>query len=215
MERLANPLLREVMLSGYYKIYKKSCPRESYQIYLDVDNLMMSLKNKNNVNMFYFTKFACPPTPRRMSNNSDPLILNKNYIPCDTNNRINGYKNQYLIENILLESNNFKQFVFYTKNLSECLGYKNYLDNVSKYNKSLFGFHIDYENAVDDGAFWIIKYKSYYYIVVEQNGKQPKSNISDIDSRYIIFKKLTLDQLKTFDNGSYWKLIKEYNIGID
>lgn len=86
-------------------------------------------------------------------------------------------------------------------------------DNVKKF-KNIYPIHLNIDNIdLARGKHWILKSKDYYYLITANAGQS--HDIHKNKERHFLFKKLTLDQLKTFDNGSYWKLIKEYNIGID
>ena len=87
--------------------------------------------------------------------------------------------------------------------------------NITKHKDTIFEIKMNKLPEFSQGGSWIIKYKNYYYIFLETNGKEIGVNLNNRQERYLIFKKLTLNELMLYDNGSYWKLIKDYNIKID
>ncbi len=97
---------------------------------------------------------------------------------------------------------------------TNCLNHETFIENTNKY-KNLFGIKAEDNIGISNAAMSIIKKGNYYYMIFETNGKQAGVDLHLAEERYLAFKKLTLKQLMTFDNGSYWKLIKEYNIKID
>lgn len=218
LEKMANPLLQEIIEKGNYRIGKsKICPFEAVQICLDVDDLMAQLVNQKGIIMTKILLYDFPSTALRMNGNpkNDRKFHNKEYIPCDTDRRYAGYVqlNQNL-EKLGNGVKNFKYYSLYRKD--DGLGHNIFIDNLEKYKNNLIGLHIkDDMVPVENGVAWIINYNGYYYIFLETNGKEAGHNLNQLQERQLVFKKFTKNELMHYDNGSYWKLIRDYNIKID
>ena len=220
LERLASPLLREVVSNGYYRIdHSITCPKETMQIHQDISKLVLKLIHDST--KFSLAKIGfieCPVTQFRMNgteeNDRKLFFDQKIKTPCDPNQRYIGYLENYkLYKEILSKDASINFYSIYTKD--NCLNHGVFEENAKNYN-NLHGIKasINSKHSIPKGGYWILKHKSYYYLFLETNGMQPDNQTVDKE-RYLIMKKLTLSQLMTFDNGSYWKLIKEYNIKID
>jgi hypothetical protein len=216
MKNNSSIFLKDIIENGYYRIPRKVCPFETYEFYRDLYDLSFYLiKNKDT----YITEiglYDCPSTTMRMNGleSNDKKFYDKNFITCDLENRFKAHQYEYKIESSLLEYSNFNIYSLYRK--VNCINYKTFKDNLNKYN-NLHGIQVSPRDVINiaNAAMFIIKKNKYYYLISETNGKQAGVDLNSPEERYLIFKKLTLEQLKTFDNGSYWKLIKEYNIKID
>jgi hypothetical protein len=68
---------------------------------------------------------------------------------------------------------------------------------------------------INNVRVFIINYNKYYYFFSVVNIHTNAEDEKNPKDRHIIFKKLTKQELKEYDNGSYWKLIQDYNIQID
>lgn len=214
LKSLANPLLREILEEGYYRVKSQLCPFETAQIYLDMSDIMGKIISNKNINMYTISVYDCPNTPMRMNNNeeNDQKFYNSNYIKCDTKRRFEAYKQQSIREKNLLMFDNYKYYMLYRK--TDCLNFHTFEENLKKY-PNLISAKLTNDLDITNGVVWIIKNGSYYYMFLETNGKQGGHNLDAEEERYLIFKKLTLNQLMHYDKSSYWKLIKDYNIKID
>jgi hypothetical protein len=221
LEKMANPLLKEVMKVGYYRINKQVCPKEALQMYYDMATLMSNFNGREDVVKTVIGINERPTTTLRITHNEniDKVFNTKKYIPCDSLRSFlyEGYhmNNKFVISGI--KDNvfgNFKYYAFY-RSTNNCPNCDVFYDYLNKYPNQLFGIKIINKLPVEDGEIWIMKHNRYYYIAIDTNVKQGGHNVDHIEERYLIFKKLTLEELMHYDNGSYWKLIKEYNIKID
>jgi hypothetical protein len=216
LKKNSSIFLREIIETGYYRIPKTACPFETYQFYRELYELALYVINNKDIRITEIGLYDCPSTTMRMNGAeaNDKKFYSQKFITCDVERRFKAYQYEYKIESNLLQYNNFNIYSLYRK--ANCINHDTFIANVNKY-KNLFGIQIP-DNAklqLSNAAMFIIKNKNYYYLITETNGKQAGVDLHDAEERYLIFKKLTLEQLKTFDNGSYWKLIKEYNIRID
>ncbi|MEN9782571.1 MAG: hypothetical protein RL208_724, partial [Pseudomonadota bacterium] len=108
MERLANPLLKDLMINNQYRIDKSDiCPFTGMQMHLDINDLFIGLIKKgynNKINIITISE--CPSMPMRMNGtNLDNQINNPNVIKCDTERRFIAQKKRYKDENFILQSN--------------------------------------------------------------------------------------------------------------
>jgi hypothetical protein len=144
----------------------------------------------------------------------DNVFNNKEAIKCDTERRYISLKTRYTQKMRMMNLNKDTYLYNFYEN-DNGRNHNIFIDNINKHPKQLFGIKVKLNNLpLNTGKYWIIKYDNYHYLFIESNGIQSQ-NQDNLQERYLIFKKLTLDELMNYDNGSYWKLIKEYNIKID
>jgi hypothetical protein len=214
MKRLAEPLLRQVMEVGSYRIPEaKKCPKETMQIDLDVNTLLekiaSDLKNATIISIQ-----EMPFTSLRMNGDEkvDSVFNSDEIIKCDRENNYLAYRLQSDFYRNFFLKRNFKFYNFFKKD--DCLNCNIFFDNVKQFSPNLHPTKMNVDTIeLHFGKHWIFKSQNYYYLIVANAAQS--HNMNKAKERYLIFKKLTLEQLKTFDNGSYWNLIKEYNIKID
>ncbi len=215
IERLANPLLREVISKKYYRLDRNIlCAKETMQIHYDFNEINLYLiDHKYDIDLINIGVLECPITQLRMNGEEkiDRLLFKQNNTKCDMNQRYIGYNENATQIRDIMKYSKVRFYNLYTNNA--CINNNIFLDNIDKYKGKIMQFY-DTNNLSPQGWHRILKYKNYYYLLSITTGLQP-DNKNFSQDHYLIFKKLTLDQLKTFDNGSYWKIIKEYNIKID
>ncbi|QED23407.1 LysR family transcriptional regulator [Candidatus Deianiraea vastatrix] len=215
--KLAKPLLRSVMESGHYRIPEiHRCQPQTVIISSDlIDVLLTLIKEKHLLKITRVGHSECPSTQLRMTGDDaidKPLFFHQKNLNCDIDRYYLEYNKSYhFIQDLLKNDSEFKFYTLYHN--SKCLNHNILNDNIKKYPNQIFNINHS-DEKIARGSFWIVKNGNYYYLVSETNGMQAHGANVAKDS-YIIFQKLTLNDLKHYDNGSYWKLIKEYNINID
>jgi hypothetical protein len=219
LERLANPLLKEVMKNGYYRISAdKFCPFEGQQMSMDMYDMLLRMDKKyKDITIVSFLLSNCPMVITRFTGNQniDKVFNNLEHIGCNTEKVYKGGLKMFQDMISLLDKNkNFRVYNLYYEQLEKALHYNFFLENINKYPDQLFGIEVKKPFGIPNIRFWLIKYNTYYYISSIANIVLNIAN-PGTEERYIFWKKLTLDELMHYDNGSYWKLIKEYNIKID
>ncbi len=211
----ASPLLKDVMKIRNYKIDRGIiCPIEVAQIHPEIGDLMINLiKEYDDINITYISLYNLPDTIMRMTGDEkvDNVFHNKELIPCDTEKRFNMKKRESSNMRTLFK-HNAKHYVMY-RNMN-CPNADIFTQNLEKYSNTLFAIKITDPVILQNGSYWIIKHRSYYYLFLETNGKQIGHNLEHQEERRLIFKKFTLDELRNYEHGSYWKLIKEHDIKI-
>ncbi|QED23469.1 hypothetical protein [Candidatus Deianiraea vastatrix] len=219
IHKLAKPLLRSVMESGHYRIAKDIPCKDNTTatiFCMDINKLLLNLSQKGyNVMVSMLKVTELPSTPMRMSDNhhENEIFNNDKEITCDRERRFDWLKERHDNKLKLLKSNSNARFYLFFEKASGT-NYNVLLDNVKKYQDQIFPIKLTQAIPLNYGTYWIIKYKYYYYLAFETNGVSSHHQ-HKAGERHLIFKKLTLSELKNYDNGSYWKLIKEYNINID
>jgi hypothetical protein len=215
LERLASPLLREVMEVGHYRLDKDIlCSNETIQIHYDFNELNLNLINNGyDIELINIGILECPVTQLRMNGDekTDKLLFQKSNNKCDMDKRYIGYSANASQLREILQYPKIKFYNLYSN--KNCLNNNVFLNNAEKYKGKIFKF-FDATNTSPQGWHRILKYNNYYYLLSITTGLQP-DNKNFSQDHYLIFKKLTLKQLMKYDNGSYWKLINEYNIKID
>jgi len=221
IERLANPLLREVMRVGYYRIDKNIPCKDNVSatiFCMNINELLLDLirggYNNINVSMIKVTKLVSTPMRMTFNRKENEIFNNDKEITCDRERRFEWLNERHDNKMRLINENKNARFYLFYENVGGT-NYSQMLEKVKKYPEQIFHFHINNSKFyLNHGTYWIIKYNNYYYMMYETNGVSSHHQ-HEMGERYLIFKKLTLDQLMHYDNGSYWKLIKEYNIQID
>lgn len=217
IEKAANPLLKEIIQKDYYRIDKNTfCPFEPTQFHLDINSLLLELiKKKYDIGVSCLTVNEHPGTPMRMSGEDDvdSVFNNTDAIKCDTARRYDSLKTRHKQKTEMMNiSKNVHLYNFYQNENGR--NHNIFLDNVKKYQGQLLGIKVNLDSfPLNTGKYWIIKHGSYYYLFLESNGIQSQHQ-NKMQERYLIYKKLTLDQLRQYDSGSYWSVIKKYNISI-
>ena len=212
--KLANPLLKEVMKVGYYRVDKNDkCSLLGAQLNEDTANLLLNLNN--DISSGTICVNECPSQVIRMNgeNNVDEMFHTKKTVTCKMEE---GYpmlkKLSKLTRNMLDINSNFKIYNIYAK--TDCVNYNIFTDNMSKYQNQIFAKQVSTLDGLYTGRTWFIKHRNYYYLIVHTNGLQ--GHIEHLDrEHYLIFKKLTHSELINYESGYYWKVIKNYNIKID
>jgi hypothetical protein len=212
--KLANPLLKEVMKVGYYRVDKNDkCSLLGAQLNEDMANLLLNLNN--NISSGTICVNECPSQAIRMNgkNSIDEIFNTKKAVTCKMEE---GYpmlkKLSKLTRNMLDINSNFKIYNLYAK--TDCVNYNIFTDNMSKYQNQIFAKQISTLDGLYTGRTWFIKHRNYYYLIVHTNGLQGHTEHLDRE-HYLIFKKLTRSELINYESGYYWKVIKNYNIKID
>ncbi|QED23470.1 LysR family transcriptional regulator [Candidatus Deianiraea vastatrix] len=212
---LSSESIKSLIKNKTYRLAKDSaCKFDGMQMHLDLNTLFLKLINAKELEkIIIITSSECPSMPMRMNGtNIDDKINDTKVIKCDTQRRFDAQKKRYKDEMFILNSGkNNLYYNFYKK--KDCFHYNIFENNLKKYQNQLFGFPIA-NSIISDGYHIILKNKHYYYLITHINSLQ-SHNLDKPQEQYFIFKKLTLSELKNYDNGSYWKLIKEYNINID
>lgn len=220
--KLSNPLLREVMETGKYRMDKNaSCASyEPMQLHYDTQDLLLKLIAKDdNITITALHINKCPRTALRMNGDMeiDSAFNMKDSYPCDLEKRFKGLVQvRAQIEEMLIKANNHRFYNIYTDD--KCVNHNIFDENIAKYKNKVFGSKTISLPHVPTGQIWFWKKRNYYYLVIEANGQQAHSAYfkgKDPIERYFVFKKFTVKQLKKFDNGSYWRLITDYGIKID
>lgn len=217
IQKLANPLLKEVMQKDYHRIHKNTlCSFEPTQFHLDIDEMLVELlKKKYDLYITCLTINQYPGTPMRMNGieEVDSIFHNTDAIKCDTERRYQALKKRYKYKIQMMQMNkNTQLYNFYEQ--EDGRNHHIFLENIARYPNQLFGIKVDFNDfPVNTGKYWIIRYKNYYYLFLETNGLQGQ-NQDITQERHLIYKKLTLNELMKYDNGRYWEIIKKYNIKI-
>ncbi len=211
------PLVKDVISKNYYRIdVDNECSMEPLLFNLNVSDILISLmkSKKYNIKVVEIIISSEPNGTLRMNNTElDNIFNNANEIKCNTAAKFIIYQKRHNQRIEMMNINpDFKIYNFYYSD--QCTNYNVFLDNVSKYPNQIIPIKLNNKMNIPHGRQWIVKYKNYYYIISEISTLQ-RHSLNHKEERYLIFKKLTLEQLMQYDNGSYWKLIKEYNIKID
>ncbi len=221
LQQLANPLLKEVMQKREYRISKDNLDRtEGVQVSLDVYEILTKLTQDDTYKNIVVAKFLFaehPMTAMRFTGDSniDKIFNNKKAIDRNTEKIYLLATQAFQYLKILLEKDkNFRAYSIYHDSLNNCTQCNILFENIKKYPDQLFAIKAHKITNFVNVNGWIIKYNKYYYLTLITN-ISPNHDQGNIQEQYIFWKKLTLDQLMHYDNGSYWKLIKDYNIKID
>lgn len=216
LKKLASPLLREIIENGHYRIDKNNtCPIEPAQMHPEMAELSLKLMKEYDIKVAYIGFYQLPDVISCVNGEDevDNAFNNPILMPCKTKERFALMKKESTLMRELLVTNNAKYYILHIK--TECTNINIFHQNLEKYNGKLIGIKVDDSKVpLKYGSFWILHHNDYYYLMLETNGRQTGVNLDQDSERYLIFKKLTLSELMTFDNGSYWKLIKEYGIKI-
>lgn len=222
MYRKSGSLLREVIKMKAYRIDKSiHCPIHAIRINIDSEKLITNLLSTMNddIRITGIMINDCPSTALRMTGDLevDSIFNNSKEIRCETQIRFGLIEEIHKLRfNSIKNYKNYKYHSFYSK--KDCTNNNFFLDKVKQYPDRMFSHYLpDLKTiAVPFGQSWIIKYKNYYYLILERNGlSNDKQDTHQNQERYLIFKKLSRTELMHFDNGSYWKLISEYGIKVD
>jgi hypothetical protein len=145
---------------------------------------------------------------------TNSVFNNSDAIKCDTERRYMSLKTRHKQKIEMMKTNkNTYLYNFYEK--EDGRNHNIFLENLAKYPNQLFGIKTNLNHfPLNTSKYWIVKYDNYYYLFLESNGIQSQ-NQDKMQERYLIYKKLTLNELMHYDNGNYWKVIKEYNLKID
>ena len=218
LEKMANPLLRELIINGIYRIpEEKTCSQDSYKITFQFSEVIYELmKENNNIPVTRIQINDCPGTAMRINDNKETALVfyNTKEIKCDLDNRYKVILDSYeLLKKMFDIDKNSRYYAFYTN--QNCTNQHIFEENAIKYKDQIFRINIkEVPKEIGRGNTNMFKYGNYYYMLTLINGTQP--HYRDLKKeKYFIWKKLTLDELMLYDNGSYWKLIKDYNIKID
>ena len=221
IEKIANPLLKKLIHTGIHRLSEDNpCQMDEQTINMDVYDMLFKLMKNTKYHNIYITQLLLADHPlghMRFSgdNNIDIAFNDKKYIVCDTQKSYIAQKNAFHIaETIFQKNKNFKIYNLYHQSLDTCFHCDIFFQNMQKYPHQLFGEKIIKPNNIPNIRLWIIKYDRYYYIFLCSNIMKNLSKTENKE-RYLIYKKLTKQKLKEYDSGSYWKLIKDYNIKID
>jgi hypothetical protein len=145
----------------------------------------------------------------------DDVFGTKKGFTCGTDKAYPAITEMYNQTKEMFEkSANIRFYSFYTKDTDKCVNCEYFFENVKKYPNHLFAKKIKDEGFPAD-RFVMIKYGKYYYTVFGTNGYEGHHTHETPVERYLVYEKLTLDQLMKHDNGSYWKLITKYGVKID
>jgi hypothetical protein len=150
----------------------------------------------------------------------DSIFNNNKIMTCQTQKAYNGTKKQFeYAENLFKQDKNFKIYNMYYEELDNCLNCKYLLKNAEKYPNQLFEKKIEKPYNLSNSRGWIIKYGNYYYMLSVSNIVTMEmaikcDNLHRQQERYILWKKMELGDLASYDRGSYWNLIVDNNIEI-
>lgn len=216
LESLANVLVRAVMQDGYYKVNKSEvCSMTGGLMNAGIGSLFNKIADDDNYVITTVAVNECSSQVLRMNGDEkiDIAFNNKDAIKCKTDI---GYRilteTAQFTRSLLKKNKNFRFYTIYTK--TDCLNHKILDENAATYTGQVLKRPTASLGDAPIGRFWILYNNDYYYFFAETNGLQ--GYVQDVkQEHYQIFKKLTLDELMHFDNGSYWRLIKEHGIQID
>jgi len=219
IRNLSGPLLKEVMEAGYYRLDKNiSCENNinATVFCMDINNILLQLSKEYSelpIAMIKVTQLVSTPMRMHEDHIKNEIFNNNKEITCDKERRFEWLKKRHDNKMKLLRENKNARFYL----LYDTVGGTNYEEMLRKIKENqgrIEHYIIPKEFYINYGTYWIFKYNNYYYFLFETNGVSSHHQHQKGD-RSLIFKKLTLNQLKAFDNGFYWKLIQDYNIKID
>ena len=123
-----------------------------------------------------------------------------------------------MAQNLFITEQQFKIYNIHYNDLNNCLNCDNFIQNMNQYPNNLFAKKI--EKPVDSHSRrgWIMKYDGYYYVLSMDNmvsiEQMKQMNPNAKQRRIILWKKMTLNGLKTYHDGFYWNMIAEHGIDI-
>ena len=225
---LSNKKLQALMKDGHHKIpFSTKCPFDIMEINLDMYEMLLKMTKKYkdlSVSMFIMSDSLSdsPLISMRFTGDEkiDSIFNNNKIMTCQTQKAYNGTKKQFeYAENLFKQDKNFKIYNLYYEELDNCLNCQYLLKNVKKYPNQLFEKKIEKPYNLSNSRGWIIKYKNYYYMlsmsnIVTMENAMSLNNLYVQQERYILWKKLELRDLASYDRGTYWNLIVDNNIEI-
>lgn len=189
------------------------CPSESIDISSDLIESILKINDKD-IKITRVGHSECPSTQLRMigDKNVDRLLFKSSNL-CDGDKRYNEYNKNYLfLEKLFSYDNSFKFYTIYKRD--NCDNQKNLNLNINKYKDQIIAKTQNINEFIPSVSFWILKHKSYFYIIGETNGLQGHMNHKAKES-FLFYKKFKINELMLYDNGHYWNIITKYNIKID
>ncbi len=221
---LASPLIKNLIKDGYSRISEDvACSFGVTQLNLDMYDLMLKITKTKRYRNLLATMFILGDRPlisMRLTGKDeiDNIFNNENIIMCDTKKSYNATKKQFSeAKELFLKNPNFRIYNLSYKSIKDCLHCNYFIENMKKYPHNLFGMQIKKPDGIQNTRGWIIKYGNYYYLsyvtnIATENIQTNNPNIQQ--ERHIFWKKLTENELINYDHGTYWKLIKNYNIKV-
>jgi hypothetical protein len=221
---ISNKLLKEVIINKPYRISADNfCSSfDSVQVNIDMFDLVFKLLQEKKYQDLTVASVAFAEHPMnsfRMTgdDNIDKVFNDEKIIACHHEQSYNAFKQIFHLSNKIFDiDKNFRTYNLHHASLDDCLHCNYLLENINKHPNQLFLIKAEKMQGIPNVRFWTIKYGNYYYLLYVSNIKANHLlNVGETKEIYIIWEKLTKQQLKEYDNGSYWKLITDYNIKID
>ena len=219
----SSPLLKKLMDDGSRNISEEAiCPFGVTQINLDVYNLLSELYTKYGKKMSTVMFFVGddPIISMRLTGNDaiDNVFNDQNIITCNTQKSYLATQQQFkMAQNLFITEQQFKIYNLHYNELNNCLNCDNFIRNMDQYPNNLFAKKIEKPLDSQSRRGWIIKYDGYYYVLSMDNiatySKQDTNKYAK-QKRMILWKKMTLNGLKTYHDGFYWNMIAEHGIDI-
>ncbi len=220
----SSPLLKKLMDDGSRNISEEAiCPFGVTQINLDVYNLLSELYTKYGKKMSTVMFFVGddPIISMRLTGNDaiDNVFNDQNIITCNTQKSYLATQQQFkMAQNLFITEQQFKIYNLHYNELNNCLNCDNFIRNMDQYPNNLFAKKIEKPLDSQSRRGWIIKYDDYYYVLSMDNivsiEQMKKMNPNAKQKRMILWKKMTLNGLKTYHDGFYWNMIAENGIDI-
>lgn len=221
LKKLASPFLRQIIGDGDHRSPEnKPCFHEGRQAHIAVYDVLINLSKKSNYKNIIASSVTVGKNPSilfKMTGNEkeDIVFKDQKYIACDTDVSYEDLVTMFNKMKTLLSVNNkyFEYSFHYNAIDKNCFRCDKISKNIEPYSTNFVVRKINKPEDTSGVEFWIISYRRYYYFMTLTN--LVPNSINEYKENHIIWKKMTLSQLMRYDNGLYWKLIKENNINID
>jgi hypothetical protein len=223
IEKLMNPIVKNVVNSGHRTLYKKDlCSNEIEKFLSNIHSISLYLTKQKKTNIYAIEYGQIEAFVMRLTGDDkkDMLLNNMQEYKHYCNNHVANelfdlLKSRFPVRKKLFESGRFNLYNFYYED-----NYDNYdilQENKMKYKNHFFTKKVNPDTfPLHLGVYYIMKYRWYYYFLSAQcvyvNLGKKDEHLSEC---YYVYKKMDRNNLKVYDQGRLWNVLQRYGIKID